>query len=169
MKVSVQKIGYVFYWASIFVVSISMIVYGISKPIQFSNSGENVNASLSIGHRLMWSFYSYSLAYPIFIGAFEILGGIGLLLNRTRVFACILLTAILSNIIIQDYIYDVHALHTAIFYQVLIIVILIFDVDKVKKVASVLFRKSTTEKSIWLNIIGFCVAVLLKYVEAVFF
>lgn len=114
----------------------------------------------------MWSFYSYSLAYPVVIGAFEVLGGVCLVLDRTRIFGCILLTIILSNIIIQDYIYDIMALKSAIYYQVLVFIILIFDYDKVKRIVQELFKTSGRKRDLLLILVAFVIAVLFKYIEA---
>lgn len=87
-----NKVLYIIYWTAIFIVSTSMFVYGIIKPFQFMEINDSVNNHLSEGHKLMWNFYSYTKTYPIIIGVFEIIGAIGLLFNRTRIFACLLLT-----------------------------------------------------------------------------
>jgi len=166
MKISRETIGYLFYWTIIFVVAGSMVAYGLGKPVQFQGFEKSANSNLSEGHQLMWSFYSYSLAYPIIIGVLEILGGIFLLLNRTRIFGCILLTIILSNIIIQDYIYDIKALNSAIYYQVLVFVILIFDYGKVKRVVQELFKTKERKRDLLLMLIAFVISILFKYIEA---
>ena len=113
----------------------------------------------------MWNFYSYSLTYPLIIGFFEILGGISLLSNRSRIFGCILLTIILSNIIIQDYIYEIVALKSAIFYQILVVIILFFDKEKLKRVIKVLFTTSKFSKNLILIIIALIIALFVKYYE----
>ncbi len=143
-----------------------MIVYGLGKPIQFQGFDKSGDSDLSEGHQLMWTFYSYSLAYPIIIGVLEVLGGVFLLLNRTRVFGCILLTIILSNIIIQDYIYDIMALKSAIYYQILVFIILIFDYDKVKRIIKELFKTKERKRNLLLMLIAFVIAILFKYIEA---
>ncbi|MCD9854065.1 hypothetical protein LUD75_05090 [Epilithonimonas sp. JDS] len=160
-----KKISYIFYWTIIFVVAGSMIVYGISKPIQFQSFKDSVNVNVSEGHKLMWTFYSYSLAYPIIIGVFEVIGGVSLLFSRTRIFGCILLTVILSNIIIQDYIYEIIALSSAVYYQVLISIILIFDHRKLRKVVYALFKSEKTSRNISLIIVAFLIALIFKYLE----
>jgi len=165
MKVSKENISYLFYWIIIFVVSGSMIVYGLGKPVQFQGFEKSGNSDLSEGHQLMWSFYSYSLAYPIIIGTLEVLGGLCLLLNRTRVFGCILLTIILSNIIIQDYIYEIMALRSAVYYQVLIFVILAFDYDKIKTLIQELFKTSPRKRNVLLMLIAIIISILFKYIE----
>lgn len=160
-----EKIQYTIKWIIIFIVSISMIVYGVTKPIQFSDFSNSTNVNVSEGHKIMWSFYSYSLTYPLIIGFFEILGGISLLSNRSRIFGCILLTIILSNIIIQDYIYEIVALKSAIFYQILVVIILFFDKEKLKRVIKVLFTTSKFSKNLILIIIALIIALFVKYYE----
>ena len=160
-----EKIQYTIKWIIIFIVSISMIVYGVAKPIQFSDFSNSTNVNVSEGHKIMWNFYSYSLTYPLIIGFFEILGGISLLSNRSRIFGCILLTIILSNIIIQDYIYEIVALKSAIFYQILVVIILFFDKEKLKRVIKVLFTTSKFSKNLILIIIALIIALFVKYYE----
>lgn len=160
-----EKVKYIFYWIIIFVVAGSMIVYGISKPVQFQSFKDATNLNVSEGHKLMWTFYSYSLIYPIIIGVFEVIGGILLLLNRTRVLGCILLTVILSNIILQDYVYEITALNSAIYYQILVLIILIFDFKKVKKIIDEVLRSEKTNRNMALMILALVIAILFKYFE----
>lgn len=160
-----EKIKYIFYWIIIFIVSGSMIVYGISKPVQFQSFKDAANLNVSEGHKLMWTFYSYSLIYPIIIGVFEVVGGILLLFSRTRVLGCILLTVILSNIILQDYVYEITALNSAIYYQILILIILVSDFKKVKKIIDEVLRSEKTNRNMVLMIIALVIAILFKYFE----
>ena len=161
-----QKLIYILYWAAIFTVSISMFVYGILKPTQFANTSNAINNHLSEGHRLMWNFYSYTKTYPIIIGVFEVIGAITLLFRRTRIFACLLLTTILVNIILQDYFYEIVALNSSILYQTLIFVILIIDRDRVIQIFSKLFELKTKLKPNWiLIIISFILAIGFKFIE----
>ena len=148
-----NKVLYIIYWTVIFIVSTSMFVYGIIKPFQFMEINDSVNNHLSEGHKLMWNFYSYTKTYPIIIGVFEIIGAIGLLFNRTRIFACLLLTTILVNIILQDYFYEISALNSSIFYQILIFIILLIDRKKVVEIFSKLFEVKTKIKPNWLLIV----------------
>ena len=164
-----SKVLYIIYWAAIFTVSISMFVYGIVKPAQFTNMDNIINNHLSEGHRLMWNFYSYTKTYPIIIGVFEIIGAIGLLFNRTRIFACLLLTTILVNIILQDYFYEISALNSSIFYQILIFIILLIDRKKVVEIFSKLFEVKTKIKPNWLLIVlSLLFAVGFKLIETKF-
>ncbi|AWG21257.1 hypothetical protein FFWV33_06775 [Flavobacterium faecale] len=160
-----EKLKYIIYWTIIFIVSISMIVYGIAKPSQFADLTNSTSTNLSQGHKVMWSFYSYSLIYPIIIGLFEIVGGITLLFYRTRILGCILLTVILSNVIIQDFVYKVTALNSAIFYQVLVLIILLFDFKKLKNTVMELLKFQNKKKNLLLMIIALCIALVIKFFE----
>ena len=164
-----NKVLYIIYWTAIFIVSTSMFVYGIIKPFQFMEINDSVNNHLSEGHKLMWNFYSYTKTYPIIIGVFEIIGAIGLLFNRTRIFACLLLTTILVNIILQDYFYEISALNSSIFYQILIFIILLIDRKKVVEIFSKLFEVKTKIKPNWLLIVlSLLFAVGFKLIETKF-
>ncbi|MBP2617089.1 hypothetical protein [Chryseobacterium jejuense] len=124
--ISKLKIVNLIYGIIILTVFISMLIYGLSKPLQFSDCKIEVGLDKMSCHDIMWIFYGYSKGFPVILGAFEVLRAILTLFNRTRIFGCFLLSAMLINIIIQDYIYEIHALGTAIYYQVLIIGILMF-------------------------------------------
>lgn len=165
MTTAKEKLFYLIYWVIIFTVSGSMIIYGIGKPLQFENLANSTNANLSEGHKIMWTFYSYTKAYPLIIGFFEIVGGVLLLFNRTRIFACLLLTTMLINIIIQDYFYQISALSSAIFYQILVLIILLFDYDKVKNIVQELFKNQNKNRHIILLIIALILSFGVKYLE----
>jgi len=165
MTTAKEKLFYLIYWVIIFTVSGSMIIYGIGKPLQFENLANSTNANLSEGHKIMWTFYSYTKAYPLIIGFFEIVGGVLLLFTRTRIFACLLLTTMLINIIIQDYFYQISALSSAIFYQILVLIILLFDYDKVKNIVQELFKNQNKNRHTILLIIALILSFGVKYLE----
>jgi uncharacterized membrane protein YphA (DoxX/SURF4 family) len=126
MTISKQDWYYAFELGIAITVAASMLLYGIGKPTQFSNTIilQKTVKDLT-GMELMWAFYGYSKTYAIVIGLFEIIGGLLLLINKTRVAGAIILTAILFNVILQDIFYGVNrgALKAAIIYQVLLIII----------------------------------------------
>ena len=163
-----EKLLYFIYWTAIFVVSGSMLVYGIAKPIQFKDFSPTENSTLSPGHQVMWTFYSYTKVYPIIIGLFEAIGAVALLFNRTRIFGCLVLTIILSNIIIQDYLYDVFALSTAIFYQILVLLILAFDHKHLKILAETLFKALPKKRNFIIIGLSLLFALVVKFFEGRF-
>jgi uncharacterized membrane protein YphA (DoxX/SURF4 family) len=126
MTISKQDWHYVFELGLAITVAASMLLYGIGKPTQFSNTIIlQKNVMDLTGMELMWAFYGYSKAYAIIIGIFEIIGGLLLLINRTRIAGAIILTTILFNVILQDIFYGVNqgALKAAIIYQVLLLIV----------------------------------------------
>ena len=127
--------------ASVLVVSISMIMYGVGKIVQFPVTTDvTKKVSDLTGQELMWAFYGYSKTFPVILGILETLAGILLLFRKTRLLSTLLLTTIIVNVILQDIIYGVNqgALIAAIIYQVLTILILIINKDKVVLVFKIL-------------------------------
>ncbi|WP_407481286.1 hypothetical protein [Elizabethkingia meningoseptica] len=132
-------------WGLIVFISFNMIVYGGAKFAQFGPGADyNINVSEMTGHELMWAFYGYTLAYPVILGIFEILGAICLLFYRTKLFGALLLSIMLFNIILQDYFYKIIALNTAIVFQILIFIILWFDRERIKELVGSLFRTNNS-------------------------
>ncbi len=127
MKISKSEIFNVFEWIAVYIVAVYMIIYGVSKPMQFGDFQsyrEPINSLDPMN--LMWAFYSFSKPYAVIIGVFEVLGAVLLMIPRTRIFGGFVLSSILINIILQDYFFKVHAgaLANAILFQILILMIL---------------------------------------------
>lgn len=126
MQLKKQDYIYIFEMALVISVSFSMFIYGIGKPMQFSNPDIQQKAvSALTGMELMWAFYGFSKVYPIIIGVFEIVGALLLLFRKTRLMGGLVITSILFNVILQDIIYGVNmgALKAAIVYQSMVCVI----------------------------------------------
>ena len=119
-------------WGLVIFVSFYMATYGASKYVQFDTI-EHYNGKVSemSGHQIMWAFYGYTVAYPLIIGFFEILGAACLLFYRTRIFGAILLSILFFNIILQDYFYEILALGSAIFLQLIIFIIFYINKQRV--------------------------------------
>ena len=83
------------------VVVLAMLVYGGAKLGQFDGAA-NIDKTVSelTGMELMWAFYGYSKAFALTIGIFEIIGGILILIKRTRIIGCLFTSTILVNIIL---------------------------------------------------------------------
>lgn len=86
---------------------------------------------------------------PITLGLFEITGGILILIKRTCVIGCILTSTILVNVILQDVFYEVNfgALKAALIYQLLILVILWLNREKVMRSIRVLLERRKIKQS----------------------
>jgi hypothetical protein len=115
------------------IVVLAMFIYGGGKLIQFDGATEiDKTVSELTGMELMWAFYSYSKSFAITLGILEIIGGILILTKKTRIIGCLFTSTILVNIIFQDIYFGVHlgALKAAILYQLLILIILLLNKEK---------------------------------------
>lgn len=132
------------------IVVFAMFIYGGAKLFQFDSSiGLDKTVSEMTGMELMWSFYGYSKAFAITIGIFEIFGGLLILFKKTRIIGCLFTSAILINIIFQDIFYFVHlgALRAAILYQILILIIVWLNKEKLIKSLKILLESKKIEQS----------------------
>ena len=123
----------------------------MGKIVQFDSAViSNKTIGEMTGMQLMWAFYGYSKPFVIVLGFLEITGGILMLIKRTRILGCLLVSSILVNVILQDIFYGVNvgALRAAIIYQSLIIIILWFNKDRIIQCFKILTRPSATKISL---------------------
>ena len=71
-----------------------------------------------VGFELAWTFFGYSYEYVLFIGISQLIGGLLLLWDKTKLLGVAILIPILLNIIVVDIFFkiSVGALFSAIFY-----------------------------------------------------
>lgn len=154
------------------IIVLAMFVYGGAKIIQFNGALEiDKNVSELTGMELMWAFYGYSKAFAITLGIFEIIGGLLILIKRTRVIGCLFTSTILVNVIFQDIYYIVHlgALRAAILYQFLIFIILWLNRKKLIRSIRTLLESNKiqqTKMKIFVKIvIAFAIFIGLRIME----
>jgi len=154
------------------IVVFAMFIYGGGKIVQFDGASEiNKTVSDLTGMELMWAFYGYSKSYAITLGLFEIIGGTLILMKRTRIIGCLFTSTILVNVILQDIYFEVHlgALKAAILYQVLLLIILWLNKDKVIQSIKALMNLNTSQqpkdKFVIKLAIAFICFVLLRITE----
>ena len=131
------------------IVVIAMLIYGGGKLIQFDSVVEiDKTISEMTGMELMWAFYGYSKSFAITLGVFELIGGLLILIKRTRIIGCLFTSTILVNVILQDIYFGVHlgALKAAIVYQILILIILWLSKEKLIRSVKVLLEYNKTEQ-----------------------
>ncbi len=131
---SKEKIIELVEWAMVIFVALNLSAYGFGKVVQFGELADSKTLLSELKPmQLMWAFYGHSKAYAIIIGIFEVCGSFLLLFPRSRIIGGFLLTGILTNIILQDYFYEVHvgAFISALFYQILIIIILLLNKETI--------------------------------------
>jgi hypothetical protein len=155
-----------------YIVVFAMFIYGSAKISQFDGALEsNKIISELTGMQLMWAFYSYSKTFAITLGILEITGGILMFFRRTRVLGCLFVSTILVNVILQDIFYEVNkgALRAAIIYQILILVILWFNREKLiqsfKTLTSLTDLNEPRNKFLIKILLSIILFVILRIVE----
>ena len=154
------------------VVVTAMFIYGLGKIIQFDGAVEvNKTVSEMTGMELMWAFYGYSKSFAITLGVFELIGGFLTLIKKTRIIGCLITSTILVNVIFQDIYFGVHlgALKAAIFYQILILIILWLNKEKLIRGMKVLLESNKFEQpktKLFIKLlIAFGVFLILRILE----
>ncbi len=173
MKLEKKEITEIIENAFTYLVVFAMFAYGIGKMVQF-NGAVPTNKSVSelTSQQLRWAFYGYSKSFVLTLGFLEIIGGILMLIKRTRILGCLFVSTILVNVILQDIFYGVNigALRAAILYQVFIFVILVFNKEKLIQSFKIIttgnktnvFKKKYLVKII-LSIVLFAIFRILEY------
>ena len=154
------------------VVVTAMFIYGLGKIIQFDGAVEvNKTVSEMTGMELMWAFYGYSKSFAITLGVFELIGGFLILIKKTRIIGCLITSTLLVNVIFQDIYFGVHlgALKAAIFYQILILIILWLNKEKLIRGMKVLLESNKFEQpktKLFIKLlIAFGVFLILRLLE----
>lgn len=175
MKLAQKDFISIFEMALTIVVAVSMFLYGIGKPMQFTNL-EITQKTISqlTGMELMWAFYGRSQSYVLVVGFFEILGAILLLIPKTCILGSLIITTILFNVILQDIFYEVNlgALIAAVVYQICLFIILLINKNIIISTLKHFFSdiaSSPKSKNWIINVFLACVvAVVFKAIEAYF-
>ena len=154
------------------IVVLAMFIYGGGKLIQFDGAADiDKTVSELTGMELMWAFYGYSKSFAMTLGILEMIGGILILIKKTRIIGCIFTSAILVNIIFQDIYFGVHlgALKAAILYQILILIILWLNKEKLIRGIKVLLESNKIEQpkmKLFIKfLIAFVVFIILRILE----
>jgi uncharacterized membrane protein YphA (DoxX/SURF4 family) len=92
----------------------AMLFYGIAKilRLQFPDLAQGW-LDLRVGELppmgLLWTFMGHSLPYTIFAGLLEALGGVLLLWRRTATIGALVTAAVMTNVVMLNFCYDVPA------------------------------------------------------------
>jgi uncharacterized membrane protein YphA (DoxX/SURF4 family) len=90
----------------------AMLGYGLAKvlKLQFADLSpawldRRVGEMSPMG--LLWTFMGYSRPYTVFVGLVEVLGGVLLLSRRTATLGALIIIAIMTNVVLLNFCYDV--------------------------------------------------------------
>jgi len=124
-------------------VCIFLLLYGVGKLAggQFYRRGQlpegvaNTTLGEALPFDLAWTFMGYSGAYIAFVGISQVIGALLLLNRRTSLLGVTILIPIMLNIVVFDIVFlDTYgALASAVIYLLLLLLILYFNRDRVKK------------------------------------
>ncbi|WP_394840638.1 hypothetical protein LZC95_26420 [Pendulispora brunnea] len=95
-----------------YALGLTMVFYGLVKVIkrQFPDLPPDLLVQ-TFGETspmtLLWSFMGYSTAYTFFAGASELLGGALLLFRRTTMLGALVSSAVMANVVMLNFSYDV--------------------------------------------------------------
>jgi uncharacterized membrane protein YphA (DoxX/SURF4 family) len=92
----------------------AMLYYGVSKIMkqQFYDVAPTVlhqRLGQTQPMRLLWAFMGYSLPYTVFAGVAETVGGVLLLWRRTASLGALVVIAVMTNVVMMNFCYDVPA------------------------------------------------------------
>lgn len=147
-KLSKEDLSEILEDAFSWIVVLALYIYGGAKLFQFNGAAATDKiVSDMTGLELMWAFYGYSKSFAIVLGLLEITGATLILIRRTRVIGCLFTSAILINIVLQDYFYEIPALRTAILYQLILLVILFINRNKLIETIRILTRQNDDSDS----------------------
>lgn len=124
-----------------------LLSYGISKvlKLQFYDLAPSV-LHQRIGDappmRLMWAFMGYSQPYTVFAGIAEVVGAVLLLWRRTATLGSLVVAAVMTNVVMLDFSYDVAA---KLFSSELLIMALVIALPDLRRVAAALLGRATAE------------------------
>jgi uncharacterized membrane protein YphA (DoxX/SURF4 family) len=128
-----------------------MLLYGAGKVIQMQFPPPSLQrlvepfGSLSpMG--LLWSFMGYSYPYNLFAGLGEMVGGTLLFWRRTTTLGALLLIAVLSNVVILNFSYDVPV---KLFSSHLLLIALVLVAPEARRLVNVLVLGRAAGPSAW--------------------
>ncbi len=103
------------YWLTIIIryyLGIVALTYGFAKVIKTQFPFPPMTWLMesygdSSPMRLLWTFMGYSAVYNVFTGMGEVLGGLLLFFRRTKMVGSLILAAVMSNVVLINFAYDV--------------------------------------------------------------
>lgn len=95
-----------------YMLGLMMLLYGFAKVFKTQFPDPSLYSLLQpFGEMspmgLLWKFMGYSLAYNIFTGMGEVIGGVLLFFRRTTTLGAMILIAVLSNVVMLNFTFDV--------------------------------------------------------------
>ena len=150
---SYQKLLYWFECTLRLFLSIAMLFYGLAKVFKGQFADPNLELLVQpVGEMspmgLAWTFMGHSMAYNIFLGGLEILGGCFLLYRRTTLLGSMLVFGIMMHIAFMNLTYDIPV---KLFSIHLVAMSLILLFRHRKRIIGIFFTNETIRKEYYTN------------------
>lgn len=127
---------------------LAMTLYGLAKIFkgQFADPSlelliQPVGEMSPMG--LAWTFMGHSMAYNIFLGFAEVLGGILLLYRRTMTLGSIIIIGVMTNVAMMNFTYDIPVKLFSIHLILMASILLLVDI---RRIIDVFFKNNPSEK-----------------------
>jgi hypothetical protein len=149
----------------------TMLSYGLAKipPMQFQPPGPD-RLLRSLGQfspmGLLWTFMGFSPAYTMFAGAAETLGALLLLWRRTTTLGALVLAAVLLNVVMLNFCYDVPVKLYSLHLLAASLVLLLPALPRL--MAVLVLNRATTPAVFWRPFASRWKTITLKSAKAAF-
>ena len=125
-----------------------MVLYGMVKVFKGQFGGPSLELLLqTVGEMspmgLAWTFMGHSMAYNIFLGFAEVLGGILLLNRKTLTLGSMIIIGVMTNVTMMNFTYDIPVKLFSV--HLVLMALILFLVDS-RRVLNVFFRNKTVEQ-----------------------
>lgn len=154
------KIAYakLFYWFRVMLrvfLFAAMTLYGLAKVFKGQFADPNLELLLQpVGEMspmgLAWAFMGHSMAYNIFLGGLEILGGLLLLNRKTVTLGALIVFGVMINVLIMNLTYDIPV---KLFSTHLVLMSLILLMADRQRVISFFIKNEQVEKKQYITYI----------------
>ena len=130
---------------------LAMTLYGLAKILKGQFADPSLEQLIQpIGEMspmgLAWTFMGHSIAYNIFIGFSEVLGGALLLYRRTTTLGSMIIIGVMTNVAMMNFTYDIPV---KLFSLHLILMSLVLLISDGHRVINVFLKNKSTEKVIY--------------------
>jgi hypothetical protein len=130
-----EKFWYWFVITLRYYLGIVLLSYGFVKVIQTQFPAPSLETLLqpygeSTSMKLMWTFMGYSKAYNMFIGLAEVGAGLLLLFKRTRLIGALVAIAVMSNVVVLNFCYNIPVKLLSTHLLVIAIILVLPDVKR---------------------------------------
>jgi hypothetical protein len=130
-----EKLWYWFVIVLRYYLGTVLLTYGFIKIIQTQFPAPSLETLLqpygeSTSMKLLWTFMGYSKAYNVFVGLAEAGAGMLLLFKRTRLMGALMSIAVMSNVVVLNFCYNIPVKLLSTHLLVISVILLLPDIKR---------------------------------------